>query len=116
MGAMLLSVVLVIAFGQGQADLQSLSLVAAAAGFCTNAGVVGLYAIIARSFPTRLRATATGVVIGVGRGGSALAPAVAGLLFTAGYGLSAVAMLMSLGSAIAVVALIGMRRQQAAAD
>jgi benzoate transport len=115
-GAMVASVALVIAFGRGQSDLQGLSLVAAAAGFVTNAGVVGLYALLAKTFPTRLRATATGFVIGIGRGGSALAPALAGLLFAAGYMLDSVAVLMSLGSAFAAVALIGLRRQPAATE
>ena len=113
--AMLLSSLLVIAFGQGQTDLASLSLIAALAGFATNAGVVGLYALIAQSFPTGLRATATGFVIGIGRGGSALAPALAGFLFMAGFGLASVAVLMALGSAIAALALFGMRRQTLAA-
>ncbi|WP_260599021.1 MFS transporter [Sphingomonas endolithica] len=115
-GAMVASVALVIAFGRGQSDLQGLSLVAAAAGFVTNAGVVGLYALLAKTFPTRLRATATGFVIGIGRGGSALAPALAGLLFAAGYMLDSVAVLMSLGSAVAAVALIGLRRQPSATE
>jgi len=114
--AMLLSTVLVILFGRGQSDLAGLSMVAAAAGFATNAGVVGLYALVAQSFPTSVRATATGFVIGVGRGGSALAPALAGFLFAAGYGLQTVAILMALGSMIAALALFGMRsRQQPAA-
>jgi benzoate transport len=115
-GAMIASVALVIAFGRGQSDLQGLSLIAAAAGFATNAGVVGLYALLARTFPTRLRATATGFVIGIGRGGSALAPALAGILFAAGYLLDSVAVLMSFGSAVAAVALFGIRRQPAATD
>ena len=68
------SVVLVIVFGQGQGDLATLSLVGGLAGFATNAGVVGLNAIVARTFPNALRVTGTGFVIGVGRGGSALAP------------------------------------------
>ncbi|OYX17297.1 MAG: MFS transporter [Sphingomonadales bacterium 32-67-7] len=108
--AMLLSTALVILFGQGQSDLAGLSMVAAAAGFATNAGVVGLYALIAQSFPTGVRATATGFVIGVGRGGSALAPALAGFLFAAGYGLPTVAILMGLGSIVAAGALLAMRR------
>ena len=107
--AMLLSTVLVILFGRGQSDLAGLSAVAAAAGFATNAGVVGLYALIAQSFPTGVRATATGFVIGVGRGGSALAPALAGFLFAAGYGLQTVAVLMGLGSIIGAAALFAMR-------
>ncbi|WP_294075890.1 MFS transporter [Sphingomonas sp.] len=111
--AMLLSTALVIVFGRAQTDLSSLSMVAALAGFATNAGVVGLYALIAQSFPTGVRATATGFVIGVGRGGSALAPALAGFLFAAGYGLQSVAVLMGLGSIIGAVALAGMLRWRA---
>ncbi len=109
--AMIASVALVVLFGRGGSDLATLSKLAAAAGFATNAGVVGLYAIVARSFPTRLRATATGFVIGIGRGGSALAPALAGLLFAAGYPLATVAILMGLGSAVAALALFGMVRR-----
>lgn len=109
MAAMIGSVLLVIVFGQGQGDLATLSLIAGMAGFATNAGVVGLYALVARAFPTSLRATATGFVIGIGRGGSALAPALAGVLFAAGYGLSTVAILMAGGSAIAVIALFAAR-------
>jgi MFS family permease len=109
--AMVASTILVIAFGQGQSDLRSLSLIAAAAGFATNAGVVALYALVAQAFPTALRATATGFVIGIGRGGSALAPALAGFMFAAGYGLSTVATLMAMGSIVAAVALAGLRRQ-----
>ncbi|MDT8758420.1 MFS transporter [Sphingomonas psychrotolerans] len=110
-GAMLASTALVIVFGAGQTSLAGLSAVAALAGFATNAGVVGLYALIAQSFPTGVRATATGVVIGVGRGGSALAPALAGLLFAMGYSLQVVAVLMGLGSIIAALALFGLRNR-----
>lgn len=109
-GVMFLSALMVILFGQGQPSLARLSAVAACTGFMTNAGVVGLYALIAQTFPTRVRATSTGFVIGIGRGGSALAPALAGLLFAAGYGLSTVASLMALGSLVAAAALFGMRR------
>jgi MFS family permease len=108
-GAMILSVVFVVLFGAGASDLASLSLVAAVAGFATNAGVVGLYALLAMSFPTALRASATGFVIGVGRGGSALAPAVAGFLFAAGQGLSTVALLMAIGSLVAAAAVLMLR-------
>lgn len=106
--AMLASTALVTVFGAGQGSLAGLSAVAALAGFATNAGVVGLYALIAQSFPTAVRATATGVVIGVGRGGSALAPALAGLLFAQGHSLQTVALLMGLGSIVAALALVGL--------
>lgn len=100
-----ISVIMVTAFGQGQASLAGLSWVAAAAGFFTNAGVVGFYALIAASFPTAVRAGGTGFVIGVGRGGAALGPIAAGFLFTAGLGLPGVAAIMALGSLVAALAL-----------
>ncbi len=105
-GAMLLSTVAVIIFGFSNSSLARLSTIAAAAGFFTNAGVVGLYAVVAQTFPTKLRATATGFVIGFGRGGSALAPFLAGLLFASGFLLGTVAFLMALGSIIAALALL----------
>lgn len=108
-GAMALSAVMVTVFGQGQVTLSGLALIAGAAGFCTNAGVVGLYAIIAQSFPTSVRASGTGVVIGIGRGGAALGPIVAGFLFSMNFGLPVVAVVMASGSVIAAVALLLMR-------
>jgi benzoate transport len=96
-----LSTVAVTVFGRTAADLQQLSLICAAAGFCTNAGIVGLYAIIAQAFPTQARASGTGFAVGVGRGGSVLAPIIAGFLFTAGYSLPTVSLLMGLGSLVA---------------
>jgi MFS family permease len=108
MAAMLFSAILIVIFGHGQTNLSELEIIAAVAGFFTNAGVVGLYALLAQSFPAEVRATATGFAIGVGRGGSALAPALTGFLFAAGYGLQAVAILMALGSVIGFFALLGL--------
>ncbi|MPT46968.1 MAG: MFS transporter [Sphingobium sp.] len=108
-GTMVGSTLLIILFGMGQRDLTQLAFAAACAGFFTNAGVVGLYAIIAQSYPTEVRGGGTGFVIGIGRGGAALGPIIAGFLFTAGYGLQGVAIAMSLGSAIAAVALLALR-------
>ncbi len=105
-GILLASTVMVTAFGRAPADLQRLSLVCAAAGFCTNAGIVGLYAIIAQVFPTHVRAFGTGFTIGVGRGGSVLAPITAGFLFVAGYSLPTVASAMALGSFLAAAVLL----------
>lgn len=111
--AMLASVVMVNVFGQGQADLQGLSLAAAAGGFCTNAGMVGLYAITAASFPTSVRGGGTGFVIGVGRGGAALSPVLAGFLFQSGLGLAPVAMVMAGGSLLGALALLMLPRRPA---
>jgi MFS family permease len=104
-----MSTVMVTWFGRGQSDLQQLSAICAATGFFTNAGVVGLYALAARAFPTALRASGTGFVIGIGRGGAALAPMVAGLLFTRGLGLQFVAIAMSVGSLVGAAALMLLR-------
>ena len=106
---MLVSVAAVTIFGRGQSDLGALSFYAALAGFFTNAGIVGLYALVAQSFPTSLRATATGFVIGIGRGGSALAPALAGVVVAMGFSLQMVAIIMALGSLVAAVALLALR-------
>src|SRR5436305_1493607 len=104
--ALLLSTALVALFGQCQAELQQLSLVAALAGFCTNAAVVGLYALFVQYFPAEVRAGGTGFVIGVGRGGAVLGPVLAGFLFEAGQPLSEVAVIMGLGSLVAAIAIL----------
>ena len=105
-GTMVLATVGVIIFGHTPANLDRLSLLCAGAGFFGNAGIVGMYAIFARAFPTHVRAFGTGWAIGVGRGGAALAPWVAGLLFQHGHGVSQVATVMAMGSAIAAAALL----------
>jgi benzoate transport len=103
---LMLSTVAVTIFGRTPPDLQQLSLICGIAGFCTNAGIVGLYAMIAQAFPTHVRASGTGFAIGVGRGGSVLAPIIAGFLFTAGYSLPTVALMMGLGSVFAAAVLL----------
>ena len=110
--AMLLAAVMVTVFGQGQPDLARLSLVAGIAGMCTNAAIVGLYAMVAQSYPTAVRAGGTGFIIGVGRGGAALSPILAGFLFKRGIGLPTVAIVMALGSLIAAAALLTLRYRE----
>jgi benzoate transport len=105
MMVLVLSTIMVAVFGRGQANLAQLSLVCAVTGFCTNAGVVGLYGILAQAFPTHVRATGTGFAIGVGRAGAMLAPIIAGYLFRSGYGLQFVATAMGAGSLIGAFAL-----------
>jgi benzoate transport len=113
---MLLSTVMVVLFGRTAPNLTELSLLCAAAGFCTNAAIVGLYAIFAQVFPTHVRATGTGFAIGVGRGGSVLAPITAGYLFKWGYSLPTVAVYMAMGSLVAagVLALLKLKPDQPA--
>lgn len=98
---MILSTVMVMIFGHSPPDLARLSIICAAAGFCTNAAIVGMYAIFAQAFPTHVRASGTGFAVGMGRGGAVLAPAIAGFVFKAGYDLPTVALMMSFGSLVA---------------
>lgn len=111
---MVLSTIMVVLFGHAGPDLNELSLLCAVAGFFTNAGIVGLYAIYAQAFPTHVRATGTGVSIGLGRGGAAFGPIAAGFLFNAGYVLPTVATYIALGSllAAAVLALLPLKPAQ----
>lgn len=115
---MVASTVMVAVFGRGQPDLQGLSMICALAGFCTNGGVVGTYAVLARTFPTALRASGTGFAIGVGRGGAMIAPIIAGLLFKAGVSLQYVAIVMGSGSLVAALclALLPLRANSAHLD
>jgi MFS family permease len=96
-------------FGRTPPDLQQLSIICAIAGFCTNAGIVGLYAIIAEVFPTHVRASGTGFAIGTGRGGSVLAPIIAGFLFAGGFTLPTVALMLALGSLCGAAVLLLLR-------
>ncbi|HEX5110412.1 MAG TPA: MFS transporter [Vicinamibacterales bacterium] len=104
-GAMVLSSVMVMIFGQTSPDLAQMSMICAGAGFFTNGAIVGMYALFARAFPTHVRASGTGFAIGIGRGGSWLAPPLAGLLFDGSVGLPIVAFVMSLGSLMAALVL-----------
>ncbi len=104
-GSMLAGVIAIGIFGLGLHDLASLSLSVAVAAFFINAGVVGIYPLLARAYPAELRASGTGFVIGVGRGGSALGPLLAGTLFAGGHGLFTVSLVMGLGGIIAATAI-----------
>ena len=98
---MVMSTVMVNVYGHSPHDLASLALICACTGFFTNAAIVGMYAIFAQAFPTHLRAFGTGFAIGVGRGGSALGPVVAGYLFDSGYPLTTVAATLSVAALLA---------------
>ncbi len=112
-GILGLNVIAVIMFGRSAPELAQLSYLAAFAGFLGNAGVSGLYTIIAYAFPTHVRATGTGFVIGFGRGGAIIAPAIAGYVMQSGINvgqapaeyLATAATVMALGSLVGAIVL-----------
>lgn len=101
-----MSALFLVLFGISPANLSILALAAGSVGFFTNAAIVGLYAVMTASFPTHLRAGGTGLVIGLGRGGAAIGPVLAGILFSAGFGRESVAIAMASGSLLATLGII----------
>ena len=111
--ALIGSIVMINIFGMGQVNLTSLAIVAGITGFFTNSAVVGLYAMLAQSYPTHLRAGGTGFVIGMGRAGAVLGPIIAGFLFEGEFSLTAVSFVMALGSLVAIFALMFLKENTA---
>lgn len=110
--AMLLSAITVTLFGLEYQTISELSMVTSAIGFFTNASIVGLYAIIARAFPTEVRAGGTGFILGVGRAGAVCGPIAAGFILQSGIGnLFTASMTMACGSVIAAIAIFNMPNQ-----
>lgn len=113
-GILLITVVGVALFGRSAPEVTQLSYLAAFAGFFGNAGVSGLYTIAAYVFPTHVRATGTGFVIGMGRFGAIIAPVLAGSLMQAGIDagtpsatyLASTALVMGMGSLIGAIVLL----------
>jgi len=101
-------------FGFAPHVLTTMKLAGFIADFFINAGIVGLYAVLAIAYPASLRATATGFTIGVGRGGGILGPIIGGALLQFGLAPSMVGSVMGLGTLCAALALWTLPRDQAA--
>ena len=112
-GAMLAGFAGIGVFGLVPRDLTQLSVVAAITAFFINAGVVGMYPILAQTYPASLRASGIGFVIGVGRGGSALGPVAVGALFAAGGSLFTVSLAAGSGALVAAAMLFLLPRARA---
>jgi len=105
-GVLVLGMISITIFGMGQSNLGELKAIVAVCGFFTNAGIVGLYTLLALAYPTHLRATGTGVVIGAGRGGAALGPVLAGYLYSHGMSLQTLSIVMGCGSLLGAFTLL----------
>jgi benzoate transport len=105
-GVMLASTVMVFIFGRSEPNLTWLSLTCACTGFFTNGAIAGLYALMARAFPTHVRSSGTGFAIGIGRGGSVVGPVLAGYLFKSGLDLAAVSAIIAVSSTLGAITLL----------
>lgn len=94
-------------------DLNYFAVFAALSGFFGNAGIIGMYALFPAAFPTHVRASGTGFVIGIGRGGAYLSPIIVGYMFDHGLSLPMVTMLISTGALIAAGVLIFLKIRSA---
>ena len=104
-GAMIMSTIMVAIYGSVGSELVQMTLICIASGFFVNAAINGMYAIFAHAYPTQVRAAGTGFAIGVGRGGSIVAPAVAGIMLDAQVGVPTISVFLACGSLFAAVAL-----------
>lgn len=105
-GILALNAAAITIFGRSPADLGTLTMLAVVVGFFGNAAVSGMYSIVAYAFPTHVRATGTGFVIGIGRGGAVLSPWLAGYLLQSGASLPTVGLIMGAGSLLAACVLM----------
>ena len=99
-GAVLSLGICVAIFGMA-AQRESLIAFAIGSTACVALATVGIYMTAARAFEPAARATGTGFVIGSGRIGSAVGPALAGELFSLGEGRAMVSALIGLCAVVA---------------
>lgn len=91
-------------FGFTPPSLPLLALMGIVAGAFLYSGITGLYALIVDTFEPRMRATGVGFVMGIGRASGAIAPLIAGTLFSLGAGRGEVS--AALGAAALLAGLI----------
>ncbi len=89
----------------GLVDMHSALLWVAAfiMGFFLHGITIGLYTLLPRLYPAEVRSTGAGWAIGVGRLGAIFGPAIAGWLFSAGFGAELVYALFALPVVLAFI-------------
>lgn len=98
-------------FGFGSTDLPTLITKSMLVGAGMIGGMVNLYAVLSRSFPAAARASGIGFVIGIGRFGSAIGPALGGLLLSLEHEQSSVSMVMAMPALFAAALLMLCKRR-----
>ncbi|HJQ15401.1 MAG TPA: MFS transporter [Allosphingosinicella sp.] len=101
--AMFLSAAVIALLGQSFGSLTSLMLAGAATGTINATAGSGLYILMARAYPSHLRATGIGFTVAFGRAGPALGPMLAGILLGAGLAVPMVMLVIGLGAVIAAL-------------
>ncbi|RXR28528.1 MFS transporter [Sphingobium fluviale] len=91
----------IVAFGLASHGVAVLLMLAALVGTFLYTSILGLYSAIVETFDPDVRSTGVGFVMGAGRIGAAITPAVAGALFQAGMGRESVSAVLSLGALMA---------------
>lgn len=109
LGSLVATSVLMGVFGLMPPVLAAMRVVAFFLGMGIFGGIVGLYAFLARGFPTYLRATGSGLAIGLGRGGAVVGPILGGVLLDAGFRSGSVLTVIGLGAALAALVLLPIR-------
>lgn len=98
----------IVAFGWTPPVLALWILTACVFGFFVSASTGTFYGIVTGSYSPAMRASGTGLVLGVGRIASAIGPAVAGWMFAFGLTRAEVSMVFGLGTLAAAVLISGM--------
>lgn len=96
-------------------SVAAVSAIEAVAGFFVGMGASGSIALAALVYPTALRSSGIGWAMGMGRGGQVCATLLTGVLVGAGWGSTAVFLLLALASAAGAVGalLVHMQRRVA---
>jgi len=105
-----LSAGLTLAFGLLPAEPIILLTAAFLLGLAVNTTQIGIYTIIPGLFPARIRASATGLAIGIGRIGSVVGPWLAGTLLTMGWTTGQLFAAMATPYLVAVFLLLGLKK------
>jgi benzoate transport len=106
LGSLILSALLIAAFGTVVHRLELALWTALLLGVLSNAVMAGLYAVGPPLYPTEVRATGMGWAIGIGRLGAILAPLVSGALLDQGWAPAQLYFLFSVPFVIAAIAML----------
>ena len=114
-GAFLAIAASLVGFGFAPPLLPLLIATAGLFGLALSGSTGTLFGILATSFPPQLRAAGTGLVMGVGRIGSAAGPALAGWLFASGFTRTSVSVAFAVAPFVAAMLMMTLRQAQSSA-